>query len=100
MTRARWIALAAIVVAILFALEEGTYNERNYLALQQAVRDSAQRVTVLQHAVDSLGALRDSIENDPVVQERIARDGLGMVRPGELMFMIQKDSAVKVPPTR
>ncbi|HEY3933772.1 MAG TPA: septum formation initiator family protein [Gemmatimonadales bacterium] len=92
MTTARWLALAALLVAVVFAIEGGSYNERNYLAVRQAERDSAQRVVVLQRAVDSLTAFRDSLANDPAVQERVAREQLGMVKPGELMFMIVRDS--------
>jgi cell division protein FtsB len=91
-TTARWLALAALLVAVVFAIEGGSYNERNYLAVRQAERDSAQRVVVLQRAVDSLTAFRDSLANDPAVQERVAREQLGMVKPGELMFMIVRDS--------
>ena len=89
MTRARWIAVAALIVAALFAYWGGTFSEPNYRALRReeatAVRDSA----VLQHKVDSLRSFRDSLATNPVVQEREAREAYGMLRPGELTFMIE-----------
>lgn len=93
MTRARWIAVTALIVAVAFAVFGGSYNVKNYLALRREARDSARLELSLQHQVDSLRAYRDSLANDPAVQVRIAREQWGMVWPGEIAFRLVRDSA-------
>jgi len=76
--RAVWLVVA--VVAIVFAVEGGEFgtldlfrNRRDMTRLQYA-NDSLQRV------LSKLRAYKDSLERDPSVQERIAREQFGMVR--------------------
>jgi cell division protein FtsB len=92
-TPARWIAVAVLVLAAVFAWTGGTFSERNYLRLQRSEVAARQRLATLKREVDSLRAFRDSLENSPVVQERVARERFGMVRPGELVFTIVPDSS-------
>jgi cell division protein FtsB len=102
-TRARLLALAALIVAAAFAYWGGTFSEPNYRALRRDEAKAAREVAMLQHEVDSLRIFRDSLATNPVVQERIAREQYGMLRPGELTFTIvtedsgQGDSVKKVP---
>ena len=93
MTPARWIAVAVLVLAAAFAWTGGTFSERNYLALKRNEVTARQRLAELKRDVDSLRAFRDSLENNPLVQERVAREQFGMVRPGELVFTIVPDSS-------
>jgi cell division protein FtsB len=76
--RAMWLVVAA--VALVFAVEGGEFgtldlvrNRRDMARLQQA-NDSVQR------ALAKLRAYKDSLEKDPTLQERIAREQFGMVR--------------------
>jgi cell division protein FtsB len=76
--RAIWFVV--VVVALVFAVEGGEFgtldlfrNRRDMARLQQA-NDSVQRV------LSKLRAYKDSLEKDPTVQERIAREQFGMVR--------------------
>jgi cell division protein FtsB len=74
--------LAVIVVGLLFA---ATLPLRSYLA-QRAILDRAERqAQVLQRQNVQL---RHQVEqlNDPAYLERTARECLGMVRPGEILF--------------
>jgi cell division protein FtsB len=87
-TRARLLALAALIVAAAFAYWGGTFSEPNYRVLRRDEAMAAREVAKLQHEVDSLRIFLDSLATNPVVQERIARDQYGMLRPGELMFTI------------
>lgn len=93
MTRARWIALAVIVLAAVFAWTGGTYSHRNYAALRVIEHNDSAQVRTLTHDIDSLRAFGDSLAHDPVVQERVAREDFGMARPGEITFTILPDSA-------
>jgi cell division protein FtsB len=92
-TRARWVAVAVLILAAVFAWTGGTFSERNYRDLRRIEIADSQRVRQLAREVDSLRAFRDSLEHDPAVQERVAREQFGMQRPGELTFTIVRDSA-------
>ncbi len=92
MTRARWAALAALVALALFAIGGGMFSERNYLSLRRQTRAADVQAVALKHEVDSLRSFRDSLTRDPAVQERIAREEWGMIRPGEMAFRIVTDS--------
>jgi cell division protein FtsB len=94
-TRARWIALAVIVLAAVFAWTGGTYSHRNFAALRVVERNDSARVRTLTHEIDSLRAFSDSLARDPAVQERVAREQFGMARPGELTFTILPDSGMR-----
>jgi len=87
-TRARLLALVALIVAAAFAYWGGTFSEPNYRALRRDEARAVREVARLQHEVDSMRIYRDSLATNPVVQERRAREIFGMVRPGELMFTI------------
>ena len=82
-----------LILAAVFAWTGGTFSETNYLALRREEVAANRRLKQLQHEVDSLQAFRDSLASNPVVQERVARDELGMLRPGEIAFTIVRDSA-------
>ena len=88
MSRARWIALVALAAAAVFAYWGGTFSEPNYRALRREESAASRQVVQLQREVDSLRIFRDSIATNPVVQERVAREHWGMLRPGELTFSI------------
>jgi cell division protein FtsB len=45
-------------------------------------------VVRLQQVVDSLGRLAVALEKDPVMQERVARERFGMLRPGEFLYRL------------
>ncbi len=86
-----WIALRVLmgtmaIAAIAFAVQGGEYgttdllSQRGALARQQAIVDS------LEKRVAELAAYKKAVETDPVVQERIAREEFGMVKPGEVLY--------------
>ena len=86
--------LAAIVLAALvWAVQGGEYGTTDLF--RQRARQAALQATVdsLRHQVDSLERYKRAIETDPVVQERIAREEFGMIRPGELLYRFESDTA-------
>ena len=81
------VALGAMAIAaIAFAVQGGEYgtsdllSQRGRLAEQRAIVDS------LEKRVAELAAYKKAVETDPVVQERIAREEFGMVKPGEVLY--------------
>lgn len=86
-----WIAVRVVIgamaiSAIAFAVQGGEYgttdllSQRSAMARQQAIVDS------LEKRVAELAAYKKAVETDPVVQERIAREEFGMVKPGEVLY--------------
>jgi len=88
-TQKRWLFAAALVLALLFALQAGEYSTLDWLALRKDERAEARRVGELQGIVDSLTQYAHRVETDPELQERIAREQHGMLRPGEHAFILE-----------
>ena len=82
-----------LVAALLFAVQGGEYGTTDLF--DQRARRSALAATVdsLRAEVDSLRRYRDAIASDPAVQERIAREEFGMIRPGELLYRFASPDA-------
>jgi cell division protein FtsB len=93
-TPGRWAALAALAVAVLFALQGGEYSTLDLLKLERQTAREAAEVVRLQRLVDSLTRAALAIERDPRVQERVARESFGMIRKGEFLYkLVRPDSA-------
>ena len=87
------IGLVALAMAA-FALEGGEYGTLDLLRLKGQVRRERDAIARLRHEVDSLFRLERALKTDPVVQERVAREVYGMIRPGELLYqLVPADSA-------
>ncbi|HRP09337.1 MAG TPA: septum formation initiator family protein, partial [Gemmatimonadales bacterium] len=92
MTRWRWAALVVLVLAAIFAWRGGVYSQSEYLELRHREATIRARMDSLRLVVDSLQAFRDSLVRYPDVQERLARERLGMVREGEILILLVPDS--------
>ncbi len=90
MTPRRWLLVGALVLAVLFAVQAGEYSTLDWLALRKEERAEAAKVTELQRVVDSLTRYAQQVESDPELQERIAREQHGMLRPGEHAFILEE----------
>jgi cell division protein FtsB len=76
--------LVAGSVAALFA-------ERGYLDLRRSKRELERRRKLLHAQVEKVRLLRNQVaalENDPTAVERVAREDLGLVRDGEVLFLL------------
>ncbi|MCC6928458.1 MAG: hypothetical protein IT359_05630 [Gemmatimonadaceae bacterium] len=83
----RFAVALGLVLAAYFAIQGGEYSTTDLF--RQRSREAILRHTIdsLQHDVDSLTALKKRIATDPALQERIAREEIGMVRSDkELMY--------------
>ncbi len=92
--RAKPLVLAAVVLAaVVWAVQGGEYGTTDLF--RQRARRAALEATVdsLRRQVDSLERYKRSIETDPAVQERIAREDFGMIRPGELLYRFGSDTS-------
>lgn len=84
------VVLSLLVLGVMgiFAVQGGEYSVWDYLALDRQVQRERDSVIALQHVLDSLHARESAALHDPRVQERIAREQFGMIRPGEHLFRI------------
>ncbi len=89
MTWWRWLAVVVLLAAAVFAWSGGSYSQREYLALRADTLAARVQLDSLRGELDSLRAFRDSLASDPEVQERVARERLGMIRPGEIMIILE-----------
>ena len=95
MSPPRWLGLAAFLAAGTFALLGGEYSTFDLIALTRQAREEAVKVAELQGTVDSLAVAARTLERDPRVQERVARESFGMIRQGEFLYkLVQPDSTV------
>jgi cell division protein FtsB len=80
----RAIALGVVVLTLLVA---GIYPLRTFLAERARIASLEQRAHELKHDNASLEQTIARL-HDPAYLERLARECLGMVRPGEVSFLI------------
>jgi len=88
MTRARWVAVMVVVLALFFALQGGEYSTWDWWRLRGQEREEKAAVADLNRAVDSLEKVLKGVQTDPRVQERIAREQYGMIRKGEFLYRL------------
>ncbi len=91
MTLWRWAAVAVLLAAAIYAWTGGSYPQREYLALRHREDAARHQLDSLRGEVDSLRAFRDSLVAFPEVQERMVRERSGMIRPGELMVILEPE---------
>lgn len=87
MGRLRRLILPVLLgLAAYYALFGGEYSV--FEVRRTHARIAAQRAELerLRGVIDSLRARADSLENDPRVLERIARERWGMIRDGEVLY--------------
>ena len=89
-----------VIAAIVFAVQGGEWGTDDLLAQRSRAARLRSQIDTLEHEVDSLSRVKKSILNDPTVQERIAREEFGMIRPGELLYRFASpDAATQGPAT-
>jgi cell division protein FtsB len=74
------VILAIVAAVLVFAIQGGEYGTTDLVKQRLRRQALLARIDSLQRVVDSLGRRKRSIETDPAVQERIAREEFGMVR--------------------
>jgi cell division protein FtsB len=92
-TTGRWLTLAVLIAAAVFAWTGGDYAMGDYRELVAEEAATRTRIDSLRLEADSLAAFRDSLLRVPAFQERMARERLGMIQPGELMIRLVEDTS-------
>jgi cell division protein FtsB len=86
----RRLILLIVLAGLVFAVQAGEYSTWDWLALRRERGDEKERIVALRREVDSLKKEAVAVETDPVVQERLARELYGMLRPGEFVYTIER----------
>ena len=89
MNPARIIAAVVILGGIAFGGLGGEYSTLNWWTLRQQVTDENSAIERLRVEVDSLSKVAQALETDPVIQEKVARESFGMLRPGEIEYRVE-----------
>jgi cell division protein FtsB len=93
--RRKALALAAFLIAAATILNS-LFGERGILGLRKAREEHArllQEVETLEADNARLSAQIRALRSDPLVVERMAREILGMARPGEIVLTIRQPEA-------
>ncbi len=96
--RARVVRVLLIVggiAAAWFAVQGGEYSSLDLLRQRQRRAELQHSIDSLTRLVDSLNAYKLKVLNDPKTQERIAREEFGMIRGRELLYRITDPDSKK-----
>ena len=98
----RVLSIAGILFAIYYAVQGGEYSTVDLFRQRTREKMLLRAIDSLQHTVDSLAVLKQRVQRDPALQERIARETFGMVRGDrELLYrFVDPDSVPKRDSTR
>jgi len=78
-----------ILGGIVFGVAGGEYSTWNWWTLRQQVAAEDSAVRRLRLEMDSLSKVAQALETDPAVQEKVARESFGMLRPGEIEYRVE-----------
>lgn len=82
----KWAAGVAAALVLLSLMDSGGFRRRR--ALQIELADLEERNRVLRERNQALIEEIELLRSDPKAVERAAREELGFVRPGELVFIV------------
>ena len=77
---------ASLLLALYWAVFGGEHSVLDVRRTRIELAAETAEVARLRAANDSLRALVDSLETDPVVLERLARERFGLIRDGEVLY--------------
>jgi cell division protein FtsB len=89
MTRPRALAAVAVIGGLAFGFAGGEYGTAHWWRLKTDLAAERAALDSLKAELDSLKQEVRLLERDPATQERVAREEFGMIRPGELLFLIE-----------
>ena len=87
-----------VLSVIWFAVEGGQFGTWDLWKQRRQKQQLQHELDSLQHRVDSLKKYRTRLDTDRALQEKLARENVGMVRGDkELLYLISPDSTKKPP---
>lgn len=83
----KWSAIVAAALVVLSLADSGGF--RRSLALRREIREMEEKNRALAERNQRLIEEIQQLRSDPAALERAAREELGFVRPGELVFTME-----------
>jgi len=83
------VGAAVFVGGIAFGYAGGEYSTADWRTLHRGVERERAAIVQLAAEIDSLGLEAEALENDSAMQERVARERFGMLRPGEILYRVR-----------
>lgn len=88
--------LGVAVVFLMLILATAGYRSWRDLATARAQASVLRvEITATEKRIEHLQDLIERVENDPLTLERLAREYLGMVRPGDVVIVLPEDSTAR-----
>ncbi len=84
--------VVVVIVGLTFGFLGGEYSTLDWWQLKSRVRTEEELVERLRRETDSLTRVADALETDSATIERAAREDLGMLRDGEILFRVERPS--------
>ena len=84
------------IAALVFVVQGGEFGTWDLMRQRSRRADLTAAIDSLERDIDSLRTLKEAVETDPEVQERIARERFGYVRGKEILYRFtdpRRDSA-------
>ncbi|HWA15837.1 MAG TPA: septum formation initiator family protein [Gemmatimonadales bacterium] len=92
MRKARVVGAVVVVAALAFAVGGGEYGTFDWLKLRSEEKRERKTIAELKVEVDSLKRYAKQVETDKRLLERLARENFGMIRKGEFLYRLGRDS--------
>ena len=86
----RVLAIVLVLGGIAFGLWGGLFSTLDLWKLKGRVKAEREAIGRLELEIDSLAAWAEALEDDPVTQERVAREHFGMLRDGEMLYRVEQ----------
>jgi cell division protein FtsB len=86
-----------VVFLLLFLATAGYKSWRDLATARAHVEDLRGRIEATQARIGELEDLIERVENDPLTLERLAREELGLVRPGDVVIVLPEEEAAAPP---
>ena len=93
----RLLGVVALGIAAYYSVLGGEYDLADVRILRDLAAYEAARLDSLEAELDSVAAWADSLETDPEVIERVARERHSFIRPGERLYVFLDDSGPEAP---
>ena len=95
----RKVLLGIVVLTVIwFAVQGGQFGSWDLWKQWRGKKELQSQIDSLERRVDSLRKYRTRLDTDRALQEKLARENVGMVRGDELLYIISPDTGKKSPP--
>jgi len=86
----RFLGGTVVIGGLAFGYAGGEYSTEDWRTRRENIAAEQGAIARLVVEIDSMRREVEALETDPTAQERAARERFGMLRPGELMYRIER----------